>query len=259
MQYNVGDHLALLPRNSEAVVDKVLSLYSASIKGSDLLTVEPVDCHSDCPFPPVLTAKELLTQYLDICGRPSRSFFKQLFLFATSLESRNRLRALFERGTHNSEHEGLAPYTARLRTKSEGERADHQEFELYTATHTYADVLCEFGRTAVPPFEYLLSMIPVICPRLYSIASSPLYRKEKLDLLIVLNEWTDPNKKSRVGLATQFLFGADVGEKVAIQVRTGILQPPPDTETPLVMFGLGTRRGTLPRLHATPTKLARGR
>ena len=226
VQYDVGDHLAVLPRNPESAVNKVLSLYSTSIQGSDLLTVEPVDCHSDCPFPPVLTARELFTQYLDISARPSRSFFKSLFLFASSLEARNRLRALFERGKEKSEHDvpAPAPYTKRLRTQSD--KSFHEGFELYTATHTYADVLWEFRHTAVPPLEYLLSMIPVICPRLYSIASSPLYRKDKLDLLVVLNEWTDPNKKSRIGLATQFLFGSDIGDKVAVQVRTGILQPP---------------------------------
>ena len=143
VQYDVGDHLAILPRNPDAVVDKILSLYSTSIKGSDLLTVEPVDCHSDCPFPPVLTAKELLTQYLDICGRPSRSFFKQLFLFATSLESRNRLRALFEREDPKADQTAL--YTARLRTQFDHKRVNQKDFELYTATHSYADVLCEFG------------------------------------------------------------------------------------------------------------------
>ena len=99
---------------------------------------------------------------------------------------------------------------------------------------------CVNSATSLPPFEYLLSMVPVICPRLYSIASSPLYQKKKLDLLIVLNEWTDPNRKSRIGLTTRFLFGADIGAKIAVQVRTGILQPPPKTETPIVMFGLGT-------------------
>ena len=272
LQYDVGDHLAILPRNPEAIVDRVLSLYASSIKGSDLLTVDTVDIHSDCPFPPVLTAKELLTQYLDLCGRPSRSFFKQLFLFASSLDSRNRLRSFFER-EQKKNGENVSPYAARLRahSKSETKSLMQEEFEEYTGkrngkrilgkrfvvysdnpnlsrhlcvqlsgTHTYADALCEFGHTALPPFEYLLSMIPVICPRLYSIASSPLYNKDKLDLLVVMNEWTDQNNRARQGLTTQFLFGADIGDKVAVQVRTGILQPPTNTETPIVMFGLGT-------------------
>lgn len=112
--------------------------------------------------------------------------------------------------------------------------------QICLAFHRYSDVLSEFGATCLPPFEYLLSMLPVICPRLYSIASSPLYRDNKLDLLIVLNEWRDTKKSRRVGLTTKFLFGAKPGIKVAIQIRRGILQPPDDTESPLLMFGLGT-------------------
>ena len=80
-------------------------------------------------------------------------------------------------------------------------------------------------------------MLPAICPRLYSIASSPLYRDDKLDLLIVLNEWRDTQKARRVGLTTNFLFGAKPGMKVAVQIRKGILQPPEDTESPILMFG----------------------
>lgn len=219
LDYEVGDHLALLPRNPEEVVESVLCLYSPEIVGSKLLSVEAVDHLGDCPFPSVLTAKELLTQYLDICGRPSRNFFKQLFLFATTADSRNRLRSLFERDNPN---------------------ACQEDFEMYTATNTYADVLCEFAKDSLPPFEYLLSMIPTICPRLYSIASSPLHQKNRLDLLVVLNKWKDPLNKDRMGLSTRYLFSADPGEKVAVQIRTGILQPPQDTETPIVMFGLGT-------------------
>ena len=157
------------------------------------------------------------------------------------METRNRLKALFEREPGPLQGSSLATsHSERLRASFKIEQPSIEKFEHYTATHTYADVLCEFSASALPPFEYLLSIIPVICPRLYSIASSPLYRENKLDLLIVLNEWTDPNQKPRSGLTTRFLFGADAGDKVAIQVRTGILQPPRDTATPLVMFGLGT-------------------
>jgi sulfite reductase alpha subunit-like flavoprotein len=222
VQYEVGDHLAVLPRNPDETVKQLLSLYSENISGSDLLTVDAVDRHSDSPFPPVLSVQELLAQYLDICGRPSRGFFKQLLLFASSLESRNRLRMLVDRENDPKELE------------------ESGIFERYTAIHTFADVLWEFRETALPPFEYLLSMIPPICPRLYSIASSPLYQKDSLDLLIVLNTWEDPSQKYRVGLCTRYLFGIDMGEKVAIQVRKGILQPPADPGTPIVMFGLGT-------------------
>jgi NADPH-ferrihemoprotein reductase len=219
IEYDVGDHLALLPRNPKNVVERVLSLYHPEVTASKLLDVDAVDKLSESPFPPVLTAEELLTQYLDLCGRPSRNFFKQLFMFATTADARQKLRGLFERDNPSMSQE---------------------EFEEYTGTHTYADALCEFASSSLPPFEYLLSIIPVITPRLYSIASSPLYRKNKLELVVVLNEWEDANNKRRRGLATQFMFDAELGERFAIQIRTGILQPPSDMSAPVLMFGLGT-------------------
>jgi sulfite reductase alpha subunit-like flavoprotein len=105
-------------------------------------------------FPPILSAKELLSQYLNLCGRPSRGFSKQRFLFATTFDARVQLRSLFE--------------------QSDGS-AKKEDFERYTECRTYADVLLEFSTAALPPFEYLLSMIPTITPCLYSIASSPPY------------------------------------------------------------------------------------
>ena len=219
LEYTVGDHLAVMPRNPDELVEKVLKLYYPEVDGSGLLSVAAVDPLGDCPFPSILTVRELLTQYLDLSGRPSRGFFKQLYMFATDVASRKKLRALYERNTPDT---------------------NQDIFEEYTAVNNYADVLREFSQTSLPPFEYLLSIVPVITPRLYSIASSPLHRKNRLDLLVVKNQWKDPNKKDRVGLTTRYLFDIKLGEKVAVQIRTGILQPPEDPETPLLMFGLGT-------------------
>ena len=219
LDYNVGDHLAILPRNPVDAVDMVLGLYEPEVNGAKLLSVEAVDVQGDCPFPPTVTARELLTQYLDLCGRPSRVFFKQLFMFARTLDARKKLRSLFERDNAD---------------------VPQEEFEAYTGSHTYAEVLRDFATSCLPPFEYLLSMVPAITPRLYSIASSPLYRSNRCDLLVVLNQWIDSRSRDRIGLTTKFLFDLAVGDKVAIQIRTGILQPPNDTETPILMFGLGT-------------------
>lgn len=219
LHYEVGDHLAILPRNPVEPVEAVLSLYSPEITGAELLSVEPIDHLTESPFPSVLTARELVWQYLDLCGRPSRSFFRQLFLFAHAAAPRDYLRSLIDKNHPDYSQE---------------------EFDRYTATHTYADVLCQFADTALPPFEYLLSMIPTICPRLYSIASSPRHHENKLELLVVLHQWKDSVRKHREGLATQYLFNADAGETVSVQILTGILQPPTEATTPIVMFGLGT-------------------
>ena len=97
LSYDVGDHLAILPRNPEEAVDQILRLYAPEILAGDLLAVETVDRHGETPFPPVLSAHELLSQYLDLCGRPSRQFLKQMYLFATTLAAREKLRGLYAR------------------------------------------------------------------------------------------------------------------------------------------------------------------
>ena len=224
LEYKVGDHLAILPRNAKAVVDRVIAIYGNTLKGNQLLTVESVDPLAEVTFPKVLSVEELLTQYLNLSGRPTRSFFKQLFTFAGSspIETRRRLRSLFERDSDLS--------------------MPQEAFDLYTDQNTYADVLCEFSNTCIPPFEYLLSMIPLNTPRFYSIASSPLGRETKLDLLVVMNTWTDSSKTEREGLNTKYLFASKPGDKFAIQIHTGILQPPvedDELDTPVVMFCMG--------------------
>lgn len=126
LSYDVGDHLALLPRNPAAVVDRILQLYYPEVTGECLLAVESVDPLGDCPFPAALTARELLTQYLDLCGRPSRSFLRQLFLFARSKSSRDELRNLFEKDNPNSSENGA--------------------FEKYTDIHRCENIVCSFAR-----------------------------------------------------------------------------------------------------------------
>jgi sulfite reductase alpha subunit-like flavoprotein len=221
VDYKVGDHLSILPRNPKPVVDNILDMYSGALSGSQLVTVEAIDPYGDCPYPKVLSIEELVTQYLDLCGRPSRSFFKQLNMFATSEETSKVLRAMSERDTKYS--------------------IPQEEFDAYTNQNTYTNVLTEFKDTCLPPFEYLLSMIPTITPRYYSIASSPLANESQLDLLVVMNDWKDSAKKQRFGLNTQYLFRAEPGDKFAVQVHEGMLIPPDmdNLDTPVVMFSLG--------------------
>ena len=240
LDYQVGDHLALLPRNPESVVQQILELYAPEVQGRQLLSVEPTDISmTESPFPTIVSAKELL-HYLDLCGRPTRKFLQQLCLFSTTVESRQRLRALCQRGGGGNKEDA---------TDDNDDNDDDETtknintFDFYTDTKTYADVLVEFAATCLPPFEYLVSMIPPITPRLYSIASSPLYYHPtaQLDLLVVLMQWQDAAHQPRMGLATRYLFcGAHVGDTVAVQIRQGLLQPPSNPQAPVILFGLGT-------------------
>merc|ERR1711939_122222 len=90
--------------------------------------------------------------------------------------------------------------------------------------------------------DHLMSIVPLTKPRLYSIASSPFYAPNQLDLTIVINCW--PNKetkpKIKTGACTKFIQKVPVGAKVAAAAVVGTFKFPADDEIPMVMVGLGT-------------------
>lgn len=71
---------------------------------------------------------------------------------------------------------------------------------------TYADLLLRYP-SALPSLDYLLEAIPVIKPRLYSIASSMAEVNNTVDLCIILNDWENSKKETLYGLTTTYLKG----------------------------------------------------
>lgn len=124
--------------------------------------------------------------------------------------------------------------------------------ELSDETVTYADILNKFP-SAHPPLEHLISMIPCVKPRLYSIASSPRFKPDTVELMIVVNDWITPSMKGswdnpRIGLNTAYIHrhqtDSDVHDRnthvFPAGLTNGTFNFPADTRTPMVMTGLGT-------------------
>ena len=91
---------------------------------------------------------------------------------------------------------------------------------IHIQENTHEDVLRMFP-SALTPIKNLISMVPVIKPRKYSIASS-----SQLHWDCIL-----PSGRKRLGLCTKYLFDLDACErpKIAAQVHDGILAPPAGT------------------------------
>merc|ERR1712188_195027 len=93
--------------------------------------------------------KQVFTDVLDIFGRPSKNFLKQLAKFATDPQEKAELELLVS-------DEGAEKYGK----------------EISEETLTFYDLLKKFP-SAKPSLEHLLSLVPCIKPRLYTIASAP--------------------------------------------------------------------------------------
>jgi len=76
--------------------------------------------------------------------------------------------------------------------------------ELIKETVTYADLL-KLYPSAMPSLEYLLQYVPLIKPRLYSIASHPDLVGEKIELCVIAENWKTPSGKERKGLCSNYL------------------------------------------------------
>ncbi|KAJ3337041.1 hypothetical protein HDU93_001716 [Gonapodya sp. JEL0774] len=161
------------------------------------------------------TAEHVFGQVTDIFGKPGKSFYKNLAVFAKDLSQRNKLLWI---GSSDGSHEF-------------DRRAEQ--------TVTYADILHEFT-SARPTFSQLVQLIPPMKPRAYSIASAASMHPTKVHLLIVLVDWTDAFGRKRQGQATRYLSSIKPGQKIAVTIKPSIMKLPPLSTAPVVMSGLGT-------------------
>eukprot|EP01029_Cantina_marsupialis_P000003 TRINITY_DN0_c0_g2_i2.p1 TRINITY_DN0_c0_g2~~TRINITY_DN0_c0_g2_i2.p1 ORF type:complete len:1118 (-),score=455.47 TRINITY_DN0_c0_g2_i2:14-3367(-) len=216
MEYVIGDHASIMPRLSDELVDAFLRMYGLEVLENHALNIAPLDPLTESEFPPSLTVRELVSQYLDLPAPPTKKFLRQLSLYADDAEESSRLRDL---------------------CKDDNE----YEFNKFVQEYSTFEVL-EMFKSARPPLDSIISFFPVIKPRLYSIASCSDYCKGNLELGIVKYNWETPSKRVRTGLCTGYLWDLEPKNrpKIAMKIVHGILYPPQDSLTPQIYMGLGS-------------------
>ena len=221
--YLLGDALTIYPDNDPATVSEFLDWYGADkTTVFDIKGLKTLDARRAGSFKHAMTNSQLFGEVVDILGRPNKNFYKQLRKFATNESEQAELDFLISEA-------GSAKYS-----------------ELTAETVTYADVLRMFP-SAKPSVEHLVSLIPCIKPRLYSIASSQRFINDKVELAIVILDWKTPSGKIRRGLSTNYIDrlstdGLPAGSsfQVACSVTPGTFKFPTSLLQPYVMTGLGT-------------------
>jgi len=216
LPFHLGDAVSIFPENPPSVVEAALAWFG--YKPDTALTLEPVDDTLSARMLALgkqrSTARQLLTEILDLVGKPTRSFYSQLSLFASEQEAKE------------------------LAAISSGARFT----ELQDASVTHWDVFQKFP-SAKPTLAQLLGLLPPIKPRLYSIANSADFSPGVIELTIVINRWQPKDGKDKswkTGTSTQYIEHLPVGERVAIGMTHGTFCFPKDERTPMIMTGLGT-------------------
>ena len=223
--YLLGDALTVYPDNDPAKVADFLGWYGADTTTMfDVKALKKLDARRAQSFKHPMTTTQLFGEVVDILGRPSKNFYKQLRKFATDPKEQAELDLLISESS-----EGVAKYSA-----------------LTAEAVNYAEVLKMFP-SAKPSLEHLVSLIPCIKPRLYSIASSQRLVNDKVELVIVILDWMTAGGKARRGLSTNYIDriatdGLPKGSTFSVpcSVTPGTFKFPENLLQPYVMTGLGT-------------------
>lgn len=211
----LGDVLTVHPKNDSLKVSEFLK--SNGLDPNQVVKVNAlhaVDARRQMAYVDQRPLQQIFEEVVDILGRPNKGFYKELAKFASDKSEQAKLQLI-------ASEDGKEHYQA-----------------LSQETVTYAEVFRMFP-SATMPLEHMLSLIPCVKPRLYSIASSPRYNATELELAIVILEWETASGKRQTGLSTDFIRRLREGDEVVCGMTNGTFNFP-DPTTPMVMAGLGT-------------------
>jgi len=214
--YKPGDVVYIYPKNSKLETEKFLQCM-----GYDPNRVLEAERRNDiapalnvnCPC----TLASLIASQFDLYALPRRTFFRKLAKFATDPEERDKL-------LHFASPQGS------------------DDFHQYVTIERHNILMClrDFP-SARPCVEDLMQFLPPLRPRPFSIASSPTYHSDRLEVCVSIVKYQDCFGFLRQGLCSSFLKRSSCGDIIPVFIKEGSLKFPKVTDPrPLIMIGPGT-------------------
>lgn len=240
IKYETGDHLGVIPQNSQEHVSKFLNAFN--LDGGEEFDLKVSDPTISLPFPVPTTIETAVTNYLEITGPVSRQMITQIIQFIPESEEKVKQR---------------------LVEISSDAQTFHRE--IIEANFNFTDCLNYVSSTfkwgQYIPWTFLLETIPSLKPRFYSISSSNLRDSNSINITAMV-EITDAAKLV-CGVTTNLLNEVNKGVdsaslplhyalsgprgsykseyyKLPIFVRKSTFRLPKNPATPVIMIGPGT-------------------
>ena len=237
LQYTPGDHLAIWPVNPEQHVTRLLRLLGLEDTPDTVLEICAIDPESvEVTVPQPTTYRTLISHYLDISGLVSRQLLSMINPFAPTPAASKALESMSN---------------------------TQEAYDKLVVAHRYTlgDVLSIVapGMKWTVPCDVLLSNLPRLAPRFYSISSSPAYSPGKVEATVVVTKYhpsADPSKwvyglasnfvnsinlvKSGARLPSDFPVYKTSHTHVPIHIRKSKFRLPFSPRIPVIMIGPGT-------------------
>ncbi|KIY45569.1 hypothetical protein FISHEDRAFT_49135 [Fistulina hepatica ATCC 64428] len=263
ISYQHGDHVGVWPSNPDVEVDRLLCALGLYKKRDQVIGIESLDpALAKVPFPAPTTYDTVLRHYIDISAPAGRQILGAFAKYAPSPEAETKLRKL------NTDKEEFARvvHVGCLRIGDVLQLAAGDDATLLPPRPE--------SITVWPiPFDIIVSSVPRLQPRYYSISSSPkLYPSSIHVTCVVLKYENVPSEEVKhrwiYGTGSNFLLNlkhaANVEEKQAtdlpsyaiegprgayrdgtiyktpIHVRRSTFRLPTNPKSPVIMVGPGT-------------------
>ena len=220
VSYKAGDHLGILPRNSEALVRRVLGRFDLP-DGALIRIRNNTQSKTFLPVDEPVSASELLSSYVDLQGVARRSEIAVLADYTECPPEKERLLAL---------------------GGDDPDSVERYRKEVLEKNVSLIDLLEEF-RACELPFNVYLELVPLLKPRYYSISSSPLVDPEKCSITVGVVDAPARSGRGRYqGVCSSYLAEQPAGSVIEGFVRppSTPFVPPEDPSRPMIMVAAGT-------------------
>uniref|UniRef100_H3C394 Nitric oxide synthase n=1 Tax=Tetraodon nigroviridis TaxID=99883 RepID=H3C394_TETNG len=227
LRYKPGDHLGIFPGNHEDLVSALIDKLEDAPPVNQIVKVEFLEERNTAlgvisnwtnenRVPPC-TINQAFQYFLDITTPPTPVLLQQFAALATNEKEKRKLEVLSK---------GLQEY---------------EEWKWYN-NPTLVEVLEEFPSIQMPS-TLLLSQLPLLQPRYYSISSSPDVHPGEIHLTVAVVSYKTRDGAGPIhhGVCSSWLSRIEKGEMVPCFVRSApSFQLPKNNQTPCILVGPGT-------------------
>jgi len=213
--YDAGDHLGVIPHNSDALVTRVAQRFGLEPEAWVRLEAD-AGVSSFLPVGERVTVRHLISDYVELQGVAGRRDIERLLDHTEYPWSRARLEGLLE--------------------------GDRYRSEVLGRRLSVLDLL-EMHPTCRLPFELFLELLGPLSPRYYSISSSARVQPDTCSITVgALRAEARSGNGTYHGTCSNYLFDQAEGRVVHAFVRdtSSSFRLPEDPGTPLVMIASGT-------------------
>uniref|UniRef100_A0A8C7VHT0 Nitric oxide synthase n=1 Tax=Oncorhynchus mykiss TaxID=8022 RepID=A0A8C7VHT0_ONCMY len=213
LAYQPGDHLGIFPGNHEDLITALIEKLEDGPPVNQIVKVEALGHNwlEEPRFPPC-TIYQAFQYFLDITTPPSPVLLQQFASLATNDKQRKKLETLSK---------------------------EYEKWKWYN-NPTMVEVLDEFPSIQMPS-TLLLTQLPLLQPRYYSISSSPDVHPGEIHLTVAVVSYKTREGPIHHGVCSSWLNRIEAEEMVPCFVRGApTFRLPKDHRAPCILVGPGT-------------------